>query len=423
MKKHIPASFIVLLCYSHFGFAQPFLQYCGSPRYDTEVFPTVTVTNDVVFGSNTDVNGNAVSLTMDIYQPTGDTASIRPLIVWAHGGSFVSGTKADADVSSLCNHFAKRGYVCVSINYRLGIPLPPDQTGTTRAVYRAVQDMKAAIRFFRMDAATANLYHTDPNVIFAAGSSAGAVMALHLAYLDQPAELPSQIDTTLLGGIEGNSGNPGYPSTVNAIVNLCGALGDTTWMTPGDIPVCSMHGTADNIVPYATAMLYLFGAIPIMIVNGSHSVTERAMHIGIPNVMYTYYGQSHVPYAGSTAEMDTTVRFVSNFLYAYMGCTPSDPDPLPNTFPTGIESPGWQESSLSVYPNPAADYIFVDTRSDLQKLDLVDVTGRVMKHVSQQPAHSKTKIDCSSFSPGIYFLVAEIIGQTISGKIILNGLR
>jgi len=34
---------------------------------------------------------------------------VRPLIVWAHGGSFMGGTKNDGDVTSLCNHFAKRG--------------------------------------------------------------------------------------------------------------------------------------------------------------------------------------------------------------------------------------------------------------------------------------------------------------------------
>src|SRR6185369_14727225 len=131
------------------------------------------------------------------------------------------------------------------------------------------------------------------------------------AYLNQPAELPAAIDTTVLGGLEGNSGNPGYPSTVNAIVNLCGALGDTAWMIPGDIPVCSMHGTADNIVPYATAMLSII-TIPIMVVNGSYSVSQQANRIGIPNVMYTYFGATHVPYASNLSYMDTTVRFVSN---------------------------------------------------------------------------------------------------------------
>jgi len=57
---------------------------------------------------------------MDIYQPTGDIETARPLIIWAHGGSFQSGTSADADVVALSQAFAKKGFVCASINYRLG---------------------------------------------------------------------------------------------------------------------------------------------------------------------------------------------------------------------------------------------------------------------------------------------------------------
>lgn len=116
--------------------------------------------------------------------------------------------KNDLDVQRLSEHFSKRGYVCASINYRLGISFPYNEANTTSTVFRAVQDLKAAIRFFRKDAATANEYKIDPNIIFAGGSSAGAFTALHLAYLNEYSELPSTIDTSILGDIEGNSGNP-----------------------------------------------------------------------------------------------------------------------------------------------------------------------------------------------------------------------
>src|ERR1043166_8505224 len=171
--------------------------YCGYPRYDQEVYSTVHITNNLTFGSNVDYAGVTQNLTMDIYEPTADTATVRPLIVWVHGGSFLGGTKNDVDVTSLSTHFAKRGYVCASINYRLGMNVPPTQTTATQAVFRAVQDLKAAIRYLRKDAATNNTYKIDPDMIFAAGSSAGAFTALHLAYLDQPGELPSTLDTNV----------------------------------------------------------------------------------------------------------------------------------------------------------------------------------------------------------------------------------
>ncbi len=378
---------------------------CNSTRYDEEVFANIDTTNDIVFGANTNYQGTNTILSMDIYQPSGDTAAFRPLIVWVHGGSFVGGSKTDNDVVGLCQHFAKRGYVCASINYRLGIAFPYNQASATNAVFLGVQDMKAAIRFFRKDAAISNLYHIDPNMIFGGGSSAGAFCALHLAYLDQPSELPTSIDTIALGGIEGNSGNPGYSSHVNAVLNLCGAMGDTAWMVPGDIPVCSMHGTADAVVPYATAMLYLLGTIPIMVVNGSYSVNEHAMLIGVDQSMYTFYGAPHVPYASDVNYMDTTVRFVSNFLYRFLGCTPRDPSPVANTWnTTAVNNLAAAVSSLEAYPNPTNGLLTIRYPSSgvSSKLNIYDALGKEI--YSTVLSTSNLKIQTSGWHPGIYFL-------------------
>ena len=129
----------------------------------------MTTTSNVVYGANIKANGANQSLTMDIYQPTGDVETARPLIVWAHGGSFIGGTSADADVATLSQAFAKKGYVCASINYRLGLT-PFDSVGAVKAVLRAVQDMKASIRFFYKDKLTTDTYKIDTNNIFIGGS-------------------------------------------------------------------------------------------------------------------------------------------------------------------------------------------------------------------------------------------------------------
>jgi para-nitrobenzyl esterase len=376
---------------------------CNSTRYDEEVFSSIDTSNNVAYGSNTDYQGINTTLTMDIYQPSGDTAAYRPLIVWVHGGSFVGGSKVDNDVVGLCQHFAKRGYVCVSINYRLGITFPFNQANASKAVFRGVQDMKAAVRFFRQDAATVNTYRIDPNMIFGGGSSAGAFCALHLAYLDQPSELPSAIDTTVMGGMEGNSGNPGYASNVRAVLNLCGAMGDTAWMVPGDIPVCSMHGTADAVVPYATAMLYLLGTFQIMPVSGSYSVNEHAMLIGIEQSMYTFYGADHVPYASNPAYMDTTVSFVSNFLYRQMGCTPRDPSPDANTWNTvSVNEFEKADNSLEVFPNPATDQFAI--RSLQLTNGHVEINNSVGEKIFESEFNRQVTIDSKKFPRGIYFV-------------------
>ena len=49
----------------------------------------------------------------------GDTENNRPLIILAHGGSFIAGVRANPSMVSLGEAFAKRGYVVASISYRL----------------------------------------------------------------------------------------------------------------------------------------------------------------------------------------------------------------------------------------------------------------------------------------------------------------
>lgn len=391
---------------------------CSSPRFDQEVFSVVNVTSNVVYGSNVDANGATVTLKMDIYQPDGDTMMQRPLIVWAHGGSFLAGSKTDNDVATLCQRFAKRGYVCASIDYRLGIPFPVNQTSATKAVYRATQDLKAAIRFFRKDATMLNQYKIDPNIIFAGGSSAGAFMALHHAYLDKVSEIPTQIDTTVMGGIEGNSGNPGYSSSVNAVIDLCGALGDRHWVEPGDIPFVAMHGNYDNTVPYATAMIYLIGTFPIMVIDGSYSVAGYADTVGVYNQMYTYFGADHVPYATSAAYMDTTTRFVSNFLFSHLGCTPSDPNPLPNTFNTttsiaSVNAP----AEVNIFPNPANDFISIQSAEAVQSIQLCNLQGAIVKSMSVNALNRSVTI--SDLANGLYVLKMSIGNRIINKKVIV----
>jgi len=414
--KQFKLTFIIALFCTGLLKAQTIID-CNSLRYDREVFTSVDILSNVVYGANIN-SGNANEiLIMDIYLPAGDTASVRPLIVWAHGGSFIGGTKNDPDISQLATAFAKRGYVCASISYRLGIPVPIGEANATKAVYRAVQDMKAAVRFFRKDAATTNQYKIDPNMIFAGGSSAGAFTALHLAYLNEVSELPSVIDTTLLGNIEGESGNPGYSSEVNAVVNLCGALGSKEYIVPGDIPFVSLHGTMDQTVPYSSDTIYLLGIFPILEVDGSFAANQYANTISVDNEMYTYFGAGHVPYLSNSSYMDTTVRFVSNFLYSHLSCTPRNPDPLPNTFGTTFVSDfDHLNEHVKVYPNPAGESVIVRSEFEIESLELYDISGRLIR-IESEINKMIVKVDRKSLKPGFYLLNVQVQKGKILAKI------
>ncbi|MEW6468538.1 MAG: T9SS type A sorting domain-containing protein [Bacteroidota bacterium] len=399
MKKPLQL-LVLLLCISAINSlrAQLIPIDTSGGRYWEPVFSSVTVTSNVTFGSATNINNSTQVLKMDIYEPAGDTVSMRPVLVLAHGGSFIGGTKTDQDVVELCNRFAKKGYVCASIDYRLGIGFPIDSVNATKAVVRAVQDMKAAVRFFRRDfAENGNSYNIHPNYIFCGGSSAGAFTGLHLAYLDQLSEVPSWINISSLGGLDGNSGNPGYSHRVNGVINLCGALGDFNWLVPGDVPFVSLHGDNDQTVPYGTAMIYVLG-FPIMVVDGSSSLASRASSISVQNPLHTWYGQDHAPYYGTSApaiaHMDTTESFVKAFLRPLL-VVPS------STSVTETET----ASNLIVYPNPSQGdfYIeFEDAGQHSVKAMLIDLSGRTVWQGSF--SGNTLHVQAANLPKGAYFL-------------------
>ena len=406
--------------------------YCGSSRYTDTVFSAVTTTSNVVYGSNLDLNGNAVSLQMDIYQPTGDVATIRPLIIFAHGGSFIGGDKTNADEVAFATAFAKRGYVTASINYRLGMGFPINQTGAMSAVWRAVQDMKAAVRFFRKDAATTNTYKIDPDYVFIGGYSAGAFMAIHYAYLNNPNDIPSGIDTLTLGGMQGNSGNPGYCTNINGVISFSGAIGDTCWIRPGVVPMVSAQGNNDNTVPYCSNMLSVSG-FPIMDVHGSGTMNIRFNHLGIYNPFHTYYGEDHCApigtCAGAAANIDTSIALASKFVYHQLGCTSTSTfytntphcltnltnttsscgsisyTPAPCVTNNGVNEIVLSNENVSLYPNPASENITLtmkEVKGNKFSGEIHDITGRV---VSRFNFSDKTYlIKRNEVQSGIYFL-------------------
>jgi para-nitrobenzyl esterase len=292
---------------------------CEDGRYRDLIFSDVEVTSGVNYGQNYNLNGSMQTLALDVYEPEGDNEESRPLIIFAHGGSFVGGSRTGTDVVPLCQDFAKMGYVVASITYRLGIPLTLNlQQPATEAVVRGYHDMKAAIRFFRKDVAeNGNTYDIDPDQIYLAGVSAGGFITLHVAYMDEEDEIPDYLDLTeqgLTGGLEGDSGNPGYSSEVSGIINIAGAIKDTAWIHTGDEPVCNFHGTSDTTVPFDQDMLVLFGAFDVLVVNGSNPIDIRAEEVGLTHCFEIYELQGHVPHVNNVQYYDTTRSVMSNFL-------------------------------------------------------------------------------------------------------------
>lgn len=295
-------------------------------RYLEEVFTDVTVTTGVQYGINATVLyypvvGEAIpeALVMDVYEPTGDTETARPLVLYFHTGNFLphplngspSGLRTDSSTVEMCSRLARMGYVVASCDYRLGwnptAPTQEERVNTLiNAAYRGVQDARTAARFFRMTEDTeGNPYGIDPDKFVVWGQGTGGYISLAAATLDAYSDIliPKFIGSNLLpmvieqvnGDIYGTSYgiNPldtdtlcytnhvGYSSDFQACVNMGGALGDISWLDAGDGPFISFQAPSDPFAPYVEGTVIVPGFnLPVVDVNGSYSVQETCETLG-----------------------------------------------------------------------------------------------------------------------------------------------
>ena len=391
---------------------------CTGDRYKMQIFSGFDITSDILYGNNISYTGNGEDLTLDVYEPAGDTETSRPLMIICHGGNFTSGSKTGSDVVPLAEDITKMGYVVASINYRLGFEGlfsgTLDSVFATETVVRAVHDYRAAIRYFKKDfSENGNTYGIDTSLIFASGVSAGAITAVHLGYMDQPSEIPTYIDTNkvgLGGGIEGISGNQGYSSKIAGVINIAGAIRDTNWMQTNDTPILSFHGDQDATVPYDTDIIYLLGAFEIMRVDGSQSIHLRANNVGITNCFLTHYGEGHVPHVGSDLFKDTTLTYMSNFMSSIVCSETLNCGYDGTTVYLGIEEGNQEEAT--VYPIPAASNITIQARGIIKEVQLMNLLGEIVL-TKQGNNTDNMQINRNKLPSGVYILsIKTDIGTT-----------
>lgn len=373
-------------------------QDCASGRYHTpNLFADVTVTTAVPFGSNTGVAGGTQTLYLDVYRPAGDTATDRAVMVVAFGGSFIQGSRAD--VAPICQALARMGYVAVAPDYRVGLFWPVNEQNTTLAVMRGAHDMKACVRFLRRSVAEdGNPYGIDPERIILGGVSAGAISAIHATYMDQESEIPGVVAATVaqMGGVEGNSGNPGYTSKPFACFSFSGAIGDTLWIEPGDVPLASVHETGDGVVPYGTQQVSVIGIPTGLMASGSHDIHVRCDNIGVANCFKSYNANAHVGYLQTDAA--NAIAFVAQFASRLVcdlefGCEAMTTDVA------AVEAP-----TIGVHPNPTTGPLHIELPA-AGSVRLFNMNGRVVWEQGLQAGAQWIHLD--GLPGGVYLLRTE----------------
>jgi para-nitrobenzyl esterase len=267
--------------------------------YMDEVFTSVTKT--------TVTYSDTFGFEMDIYSPNGDTETNRPVVILAHGGGFFAGTKENPAMIRLAENLAKRGYVAASITYHLasGFAEMLDSNRATALVMKAIGDGRAAIRYMRKSAANGNVFGINPDKIFIAGNSAGAVIALHVGFFDAQDNLTPRLDSIMNanGGFEGFSGNDGYSSAVSGAVNMAGGIVRLSLIDSDDAPVISFHGVDDDVVPANCDDVFTgaTGGLDVVNLCGSIPIHNNATSMSINSKLNTYPG-GHVPWVDAIGE-------------------------------------------------------------------------------------------------------------------------
>ena len=250
------------------------------------------------------------SLLLDIYKPKHLTKPV-PGLIFIHGGGWSGG---DKEVYRLhASRYAQRGYVAVSIAYRLSgeAPFPA-----------AVEDAKCAVRWMRSQG---KCYGIDPDNIAVLGGSAGGHLAMMVGYSSDVPEL------------EGDGGHRQVSSKPQVVVNLYGPsdltapiaqgsdvvhrfLGGKTYaedpelykkaspifyLTGDDPPTLILHGTLDEVVPIAQ----------------SDALEAKLKVLEIP---YTYDRLEGWPHTMDVAEpvFNRCVFFIDQFLAQHMPVPP-----------------------------------------------------------------------------------------------------
>ena len=385
--------------------------FCDGQRAAVDLFSEIDSVKGLQYGASQNSRGSQAPLFLDLYHPVDDGVSLRPGLILAFGGGFTEGKRED--MAELCRRFAQKGFVAVTIDYRLLEALDflaiTDSAKALDFVVRAAQDVKASIRYMRSLTDGENTYRIDPDKIFVGGVSAGAIAANHAVYLDSTDEVSEAFRESIEknGGWAGNSNDlTQYSIEVAGVVSWSGALNNASWIDPTDPPLISVHEDGDEVVPFGSDKL-LVGVNVFVTFQGSQLMDRKAQEAGIYRESIVFEDRnSHVSYFldGDIEEEDSVINHSAAFMKT-LSCAEN----------TAVSrSSNLNNSDFSLFPNPSTGELFLnfDTQGDIVQIHIFSLEGKLHRRMAIQTSE-RVALLLGDLSPGLYSLVPS---NSILGK-------
>lgn len=453
-------------------------------------------------------------LVAQFFSPKGDTRTDRPLVIYVHTGNFFpypangscGGTLRDSSNIEIATRLAKMGYVVAVVNYRQGWnPLDPNELirryFLINAAYRGVQDMKTYVRYFRRSVAEqGNPHGIDAEKITIWGQGTGGYLSLAAAYLNtyneilttsdpkkfilptgNPAlpEIPMVLEqyngnveatgpTTIVDALYSSlsrlkigdtlciPNHVGFSSLFKLAVNMGGALGDSTWINAGEVPLISYHVTTDPFAPCGTDVLNVptaTGAQPVLEVSGSCDVSDIVDRKGLNEIFKTipagrdpmnqfnksnnlgFYEFRGTPNDGSgpwewaagnngNAICNTNARSSKIYIdtiMAYFAPRACVALGLNCDFASATNNLTDSKVNLTLAPNPASSEIRITVANDtpIQSYQIMDISGRTIR-ATQSVNTSDLKVKRDDIQNGMYFIKLNFEKGSLTKKVIFE---
>lgn len=235
----------------------------------TPVIDTSNVSSSLgIVWQEANVNGNDEPLTVDAYYPK-HTKMNEKFIMCFHPGGFTGGKPSNDKNIDMANTYVPQGYIVFCPTYRIFDPKDVNYQN----ILKAVQDGNNCLEWITTKQKVLK-HGLDPNKGIVFGCSAGAIIALHMAYADQHLLPANSVNI-----------NAQHDKIIGCV--SCWGSMNSVFVTVGKAPVCLLHCEHDPTIPFkcvnvgglhscgSGGLFPLYDAIGITCIHPDWSLDEK----------------------------------------------------------------------------------------------------------------------------------------------------